>query len=101
MEVPTKATLRKYGLTAFDYAELYDLQGGVCGICSRPPRKRAFVVDHDHRTGEVRGLVHAPCNLALGYYEAGLFESYLGHGSIENAAFRRGQLYAQRVGVTA
>lgn len=91
---PTAATLKKYGLTKFDYLRLLDLQGGVCGLCGRPPKKRPLVVDHSHVTNEVRGLLHLPCNVSLGYYEAGLFESYIRYGSIENAAFRRGWWWA-------
>lgn len=90
---PTAATLAKYGITSLDYLRLLDLQGGVCGMCGRPPGKRLLFVDHDHETGEVRGLLHAPCNMALGYHEAGVFDSYLQYGAIENAAFRRGWRY--------
>jgi hypothetical protein len=44
-------------------------QGGGCAICGRPPTEsRQLDIDHDHRTGEVRGLVCNPCNQGLGLF---------------------------------
>lgn len=96
MHIPTTATLRKYGITAFDYVRLYDMQEGKCGLCGKPQRKKPFVVDHDHQTGEVRGLMHAPCNFALGYYEAGMFDSYFRYGAVNNALFQHGRVYGRQ-----
>lgn len=52
-----------YGLTAEEYWLIYAAQGGVCYICRRAngARKR-LSVDHDHKTGFIRGLLCAPCN---------------------------------------
>lgn len=41
-------------------------QGGVCAICAEP---RPLVVDHDHASDAVRGLLCVPCNSALGRFE--------------------------------
>lgn len=46
-----------YGLTAGDVAELLARQNGICLICLRAP---AVHVDHDHTTGEVRGISASP-----------------------------------------
>ena len=50
-------------------AELYDrliaAQRGVCAICGAPPKTRRLHIDHDHRTGKVRGLLCQRCNRAL------------------------------------
>ncbi|MFD1044363.1 endonuclease VII domain-containing protein [Kibdelosporangium lantanae] len=55
--------LATYGITAGQYDELYALQGGVCAICRRATgRGKRLAVDHDHATGEVRGLLCKPCN---------------------------------------
>lgn len=57
-----------YGLEPGQYAEMYDSQGGVCAICLRAKgTTRALSVDHDHKTGEVRGLLCRPCNDMLGH----------------------------------
>lgn len=52
-----------YGITADEYWTLWRAQGGVCAICQRATGKtRRLSVDHDHKTGFVRGLVCRPCN---------------------------------------
>lgn len=57
-----------YGLSTGDYQRLYDAQGGVCAICQRATgASRRLSVDHDHKTGEVRGLLCRPCNTMLGH----------------------------------
>lgn len=59
--------LRIYGITPVQYADLWAFQGGVCAICGGDNVSRALAIDHNHRTGEVRGLLCADCNLMLGY----------------------------------
>lgn len=55
----TKAT---YGITSEDYAAVLEHQGGVCAMCLQRPVSKRLAVDHDHRTGEVRGLLCSRCN---------------------------------------
>ena len=59
-----------YGITFEEYQERLDLQGGVCAICDSPPpegqRKKFLCVDHDHETGEVRGILCDSCNRGIG-----------------------------------
>lgn len=60
---------RKYGISQADYDAMLEAQGGGCGICGdAPPDDVAFHVDHDHRTGEVRGLLCVNCNNGLGQF---------------------------------
>ncbi len=60
----------KYGITLDEYQRMLAAQGGVCAICKGTcPRKNRLAVDHDHSTGEVRGLLCDPCNSAIGIME--------------------------------
>ncbi len=60
-------TARTYGITGEQYWALYAYQGERCAICkvARGVTKR-LAVDHDHDSGEVRGLLCGPCNQMLG-----------------------------------
>jgi len=57
----------KYGLSLDDYDRMFESQNEGCAICggSNPNGKRLFV-DHNHKTGAVRGLLCSNCNSALG-----------------------------------
>ncbi len=61
---------RKYGITIEQYDAMLAAQGGVCAICRQPrPENRTLHVDHDHVSGEIRGLLCFRCNNALGDFE--------------------------------
>lgn len=58
----------RYGLAAGEYAALKAAQGGTCAICQRARgTTKNLSVDHNHQTGEVRGLLCDPCNQMLGH----------------------------------
>ena len=46
----------------------YDAQSGICPICDKPLTGQ-ISLDHDHTTGEPRGLLHQPCNLKVAQIE--------------------------------
>jgi hypothetical protein len=66
-----------YGITLSEYNDLLESQGGACAVCGLPPRNETLSVEHNHRTGKVRGLVHKYCNNAVGIIEGPLYESVL------------------------
>lgn len=51
-----------YGITADDYDSLLAAQGGRCAICRAQPKSKRLAVDHDHKSGAVRGLLCSRCN---------------------------------------
>ena len=51
-----------YGITPERYEELFEQQGRRCAICRNRPRTMRLAVDHDHKTGEPRGLLCKRCN---------------------------------------
>lgn len=60
--------LKTYGITSEQYEALYEAQGGVCWICKRATGKtKKLAVDHDHRSGFVRGLTCGICNSWLAH----------------------------------
>jgi hypothetical protein len=70
-EVIYASNLKRYGITLADYDQMLKRQKGVCAICKKPEthsRQRRLSVDHNHETGEVRGLLCARCNRALGMF---------------------------------
>ncbi len=58
-----------FNLTPEDYDKILAHQGGVCFICKQPPKEnRRLAVDHDHKTGLVRGLLCSFCNRAIAVF---------------------------------
>lgn len=61
----------RYGITLTDYNNMLVSQNNKCLLCmiefdSIPGRLSKPVIDHNHTTGKVRGLLCHPCNVALG-----------------------------------
>lgn len=73
----------RYGITAADYQEMFDAQGGECASCKLPAADVATAmsahlhVDHNHETGEVRGLLCDGCNRALGFLREDAYRAWL------------------------
>jgi hypothetical protein len=55
-----------YGLSESGYMSLINSQNNLCAICGRKDETRVLCVDHDHKTGAVRGLLCNNCNIGLG-----------------------------------
>lgn len=68
-KVKGKRLLSLYGLTWEQFGQMILDQSGLCALCEQPfgnSPTRGPHVDHDHATGEVRGLLHGSCNRAIG-----------------------------------
>jgi AraC-like DNA-binding protein len=67
-----KERQRRFGISRQEYAELFNRQEGVCAICKLPEtatrlgKIKSLAVDHDHKTGAVRGLLCSDCNTGIG-----------------------------------
>lgn len=59
----------KYGLTPAEWDLLYDQQLGRCAICYTDFAGIKVCVDHDHKTGKVRGLLCVECNHGIGKFK--------------------------------
>ena len=57
--------LSRYGLAVEEYVELAVRQNWACAICGSTGR---LLVDHDHETGSIRGLLCNRCNAGLGFF---------------------------------
>ena len=56
---------KKYSLTLEQYDQMFEQQNGVCAICGLPELNRRLAVDHNHKTGKIRGLLCIQCNVKL------------------------------------
>ena len=64
----------KYDLTIKQLVDALEAQTGGCAICCDPlpdlmvyeNRRRGYAIDHNHETGEFRGILCLPCNSMLG-----------------------------------
>lgn len=71
-----KKLFEKFGITLEEYKAKLVAQKGLCAVCEEPEtalsyrnNPRSLVVDHDHETQAVRGLLCRNCNVALGYFK--------------------------------
>lgn len=62
-----RMVIKTYGLSPEEYARRYLEQGGRCAICQvATGATKRLAVDHNHKTGVVRGLLCGPCNQFIG-----------------------------------
>ena len=68
---------KNFGISLQDYKYILEKQSNTCAICRLPETSidhrtkmiRKLAVDHDHFTGEVRGLLCSKCNVGLGQFQ--------------------------------
>ena len=82
---------RLYGITSADYERMFQEQDGKCAVCKTcdfvGPGKKLHV-DHDHKTGLVRGLICVRCNVLIGMAQE------------QPARFRAAIIYLERHNLT-
>lgn len=61
----------RYGIGLSEYNRIFQIQGGMCGICGKHQSEitRRLCVDHSHINKKIRGLLCGPCNRFLGMFE--------------------------------
>jgi hypothetical protein len=59
--------MKNHNLSQSDYERMVVEQNNKCGICKKIMKEPC--VDHDHATGEIRGLLCYNCNAAIGLFE--------------------------------
>ena len=59
---------RSYNITPEEYTQRLEEQNSCCSICGERNNNLSMnlAVDHDHQTGQIRGLLCANCNVILG-----------------------------------
>jgi hypothetical protein len=63
---------KSFGIGLDDYQRMFVEQKGVCAVCAQPEtatragKVKWLSVDHDHKTGDVRGLLCSDCNTGIG-----------------------------------
>lgn len=61
---------RDYGITEDEYEALWIGQNGLCCICQTElASDRKPHLDHDHKTGKIRGILCPNCNRGLGAFK--------------------------------
>ena len=72
---------RKSNRKRLGYDDWFQRQAGMCAFCGLPLNydSNRMHLDHNHKTGKKRGLVHAQCNLAIGGAERALDMVGLAH----------------------
>jgi len=66
-EIAAQKRVLRYGLSQVEFERLFTVQDGGCAICGKkewsikPPQ-----IDHNHKTGKVRGILCYKCNIACG-----------------------------------
>lgn len=59
--------IKSYNLSIEDYEDMLNEQSMCCAICQEELNQ--VRIDHDHKTGRVRGLLCHSCNIALGIFK--------------------------------
>lgn len=85
-------------ITAREIRELreqyLEAQLNLCALCSQPLTPQDAVLDHDHKSGQLRCTIHRFCNTFLGKIENGIVRNRIDDLQLENI-LRNLQAYMQ------
>lgn len=59
----------RYGITPEQFVDKYERQEKCCAICHSEIKITESAIDHNHMTGEFRGILCKQCNRALGMFK--------------------------------
>jgi hypothetical protein len=65
----TSPAWRHHGMVRSQYDTLVDSSGGACMACGHRSNVRDLHIDHEHKTGHIRGLLCRSCNQTLGFFK--------------------------------
>lgn len=70
IERSRRSYYKKYGITREQFEERKIAQKNLCALCGEPFAKghKRPVLDHNHKTGQLRGIIHAVCNSGIGFF---------------------------------
>jgi len=71
----------RFGISEAQYQHIMNLQKGLCKLCEKDlgSLNTRSMVEHNHKTGEVRGLVCAHCNNVIAAYESEYYTSFINY----------------------
>ena len=67
--------MSKFNISPEEYNIIFEEQYGLCAICgkketaTRLGKIKKLAIDHDHETGQIRGLLCQRCNMAIGLFD--------------------------------
>lgn len=65
-----RSLYKKYSISQLEYDKLLTEQDRKCAICKQPESTdKSLAVDHNHETGQIRGLLCQKCNTGLGLFK--------------------------------
>ena len=67
----------KYKMTPEQYNQMYKDQDGSCKICGKHIAGKSAHIDHNHSTGQIRGLLCVSCNWGMSFFDSGFLAKAL------------------------
>jgi hypothetical protein len=61
-----KKRTRRLGMTVEEFWNMYESQEGKCAICLQDIAAENSAIDHNHKTGKIRGILCKSCNRGIG-----------------------------------